>query len=258
MTATSIDKALEVCEALSRSPRGASVGELARALGLPAPTVHRLLAVLKRRGYVRQDEETQRYGLTLKMLDLSFQFLGRSELRLHAYPVLREYVLGSGLRAFIAIPAADEVTYVWATGPDEVAMRTVYGKAMPAHCAALFLGDPGDSTVGLSAARSARRCRRRRCRVAASRATGGGWRGAAPGLHLRASGGLHGPRSGAARHFRSCGRRDAVGDYDESRRLGAGATGLAAAGMAPAGLDGYPRLRPLASPAVWRRATWLT
>ena len=96
MTATSIDKALEVCEALSRAPRGASVGELARTLGLPAPTVHRLLGVLKRRGYVRQDEETQRYGLTLKMLDLSFQFLGRSELRLHAYPVLREYVLRVG------------------------------------------------------------------------------------------------------------------------------------------------------------------
>ena len=33
----------EVCEALSRAPRGASVGELARALGQPAPTIHRLL-----------------------------------------------------------------------------------------------------------------------------------------------------------------------------------------------------------------------
>ena len=43
MASTSIDKALEVCEALSRAPRGASVGELARTLGLPAPTVHRLL-----------------------------------------------------------------------------------------------------------------------------------------------------------------------------------------------------------------------
>ena len=38
---------------------------------------------------VRQDDETQRYGLTLKMLDLSFRSLGRSELRLHAYPIMR-------------------------------------------------------------------------------------------------------------------------------------------------------------------------
>lgn len=138
MAATSVEKALEVCEALGRAPRGASVAELSRTLGLPAPTVHRLLGVLKRRGYVRQDEDTQRYGLTLKMLDVSFQFLGRSELRLHAYPVLRDFVLRSGLRAFLAIPAADEVTYVWATGPDEVAMRTVYGKEMPAHCVVYF------------------------------------------------------------------------------------------------------------------------
>jgi hypothetical protein len=100
--------------------------------------VHRLLAVLRRRGYVRQDEDTQRYGLTLKMLDVSFKALGRSDLRLHAYPVMREYVLRTTHRGFIAIPASGEVTYLWTTGPDEVAMHTVYGKEMPNHCALYF------------------------------------------------------------------------------------------------------------------------
>lgn len=135
---TSIDKALEVCEVLSGTPRGMSLSDLARALKQPASTVHRLLGVLKRRGYVRQDEESQRYGLTLKMLDLSFRGLGRSELRLHAYPLMREYVLRSGDRGFIAIPAMGEVSYIWSTGPDEVAMRTVYGKDMPSHCSIYF------------------------------------------------------------------------------------------------------------------------
>ena len=145
---TAIDKSLDVCEALSRSPRGVSLSELARAVGQPAPTLHRTLAVLKRRGYVRQDEETQRYGLTLKMLDLSFQLLGGSELRLHAYPVLREHVMRSRSRTFLAIPARDEVTYVWAAGPDDVAMRTVYGREMPAHCALYF--SPAQATRRLS------------------------------------------------------------------------------------------------------------
>lgn len=135
---TSVEKALEVCEALAGAARGLSVTALSRSLNQPAPTVHRLLAVLKRRGYVRQDEDTARYGLTLKMLDLSFRLLGRSELRLHAYPVLREFALRGGLRAFIAVPGAGEVTYVWKAGPDEVSMHTAYGREMPGHCAIYF------------------------------------------------------------------------------------------------------------------------
>ena len=73
---TSLEKALDLCEALAGARRGLSVSDLARGLKLPAPTVHRLLGVLKRRGFVRQDDETARYGLTLKMLDLSFRLLG--------------------------------------------------------------------------------------------------------------------------------------------------------------------------------------
>ena len=40
-----IDKALDVCEALGRAPRGMSLAELGRALRQPPPTLHRLLAV---------------------------------------------------------------------------------------------------------------------------------------------------------------------------------------------------------------------
>jgi DNA-binding IclR family transcriptional regulator len=132
---SSLEKALDVCEALAGVQRGLSISELARQLRQPAPTIHRLLGILKRRGFVRQDEDTARYGLTLKMLDLSFRVLGRSELRLHAYPVLREYVLRTGLRAFIAVPALGEVTHLWTGGPDEVGMHTTYGREMPVHCA---------------------------------------------------------------------------------------------------------------------------
>jgi len=132
---TSLEKALDVCEALAGAERGLSVSELARRVRQPAPTVHRLLAILKRRGFVRQDEDTARYSLTLKMLDLSFRVLGRSELRLHAYPVLRDYVLRTGLRAFLAVPALGEITYLWTAGPDEVGMHTTYGREMPVHCA---------------------------------------------------------------------------------------------------------------------------
>ena len=135
---TSTDKALDVCELLSRSPRGLAVSEVARSLHLPVSSAHRVLAVLKRRGYVRQDEETARYSLSLRMLDLMFRALGGSELRLHAYPVLREHVARTGARAFVAVPDSGEVTYVWGTGPAEVMMHTTYGRPMPGHCALYF------------------------------------------------------------------------------------------------------------------------
>ena len=134
---TSVDKALEVCEALSGRAAGVNLSDLSRLLDMPPPTVHRLLSILKRRGYVRQDDETARYRLTLKVLDLGFRLLGRSELKLYAYPVLREYTLRTKARCFIAAPAVG-VTYVWGTGPDEVAMHTAYGKDMPGHCELYF------------------------------------------------------------------------------------------------------------------------
>jgi hypothetical protein len=137
---TSLEKALDVCEVLAGSQRALTVSELARALHQPPSTTHRLLTVLKRRGYVRQDEDTTRYSLTLKMLDLSFKQLGRSELRLHGYPVLRDYVLRTGFRVFIAVPSGD-VTYLWQAGADEVGMHTVYGRQMPVHCA-IYVEDP--------------------------------------------------------------------------------------------------------------------
>ncbi len=135
---TSVDKSLEICEALSGQPAGLSLSHLARSVDMPPPTVHRLISILKRRGYVRQHGETARYRLTLKVLDLGFRLLGSSELKLHAYPVLREYTLRTRVRCFIAAPAGGEVTYIWGIGPDEVAMHTAYGKEMPAHCELYF------------------------------------------------------------------------------------------------------------------------
>lgn len=138
LASSSTDKALDVCEVLSRAPRGMSVSEVARTLHLPVSSAHRVLAVLKRRGYVRQDDDTARYALSLKMLDVMFRALGGSELRLHAYPLVRDYVVRTSQRMFLAVAATGEVTYLWTAAPDDVAMRTVYGRNMPGHCALYF------------------------------------------------------------------------------------------------------------------------
>jgi hypothetical protein len=135
---TSIDKALDLLEVLSEEAEGLPLRDLVTRAALPAPTVHRLLAVLRRRGFVRQDPDSGRYALTLKLLDLSFRYLNRSDLRLHAYPALREFTTGSPARAFLASPSEGQVSYVWGGQDDGPAMYTAYGKPMPSHCSMFY------------------------------------------------------------------------------------------------------------------------
>jgi DNA-binding IclR family transcriptional regulator len=60
--------------------------------------------------------------------------LGRSDLRMHAYPVLRDYAVQSGCDLFLAVPSAGEVTAVRCSAGCDVALSTDYGREMPAHC----------------------------------------------------------------------------------------------------------------------------
>jgi hypothetical protein len=138
---TSVDKALFLLEVLSEEPQGLPLRTVAARAQLAAPTAHRLLGILRRRGFVHQDAETGRYALTLKVLDLSFKYLKRSELRLHAFPALRAYTVRTPVRAFVAAPAEGEVSYVWGGQHEAPAMYTAYGKPMPSHCSMFFSGE---------------------------------------------------------------------------------------------------------------------
>ena len=205
---TSVDKALEICEALSGHSTGLSLSDLARSLDMPAPTVRRLLKILRGRGYVRQNDETARYRLTLKVLDLGFRLLGRSALKLHAYPLLREYTLRTGARCFIAAQAGGEVTYVWGTGSDEVAMHTAYGKKMPAHCELYF--DEAHARRRLSCLRLVKPGDVAGSAAVVNHLPGKceAGRGAALDLHLRTGTGFHWPGSRSCRLIRArVGRR---------------------------------------------------
>ena len=69
-------------------PTGSRSRASARALKLPKSAAHRFLALLAARGFVRQDEATQRYALTLKLASLGFRFLAGTGWPDLAQPVL--------------------------------------------------------------------------------------------------------------------------------------------------------------------------
>lgn len=67
----SLDRAFGLIEALSLSPDGMLLMELSAVTGLHKSTAHRLLAALIGLGYVKKEDATNKYRLTLKLFELS-------------------------------------------------------------------------------------------------------------------------------------------------------------------------------------------
>jgi len=85
----SVDRALDLLEALSAAEGEVSITSLAARTGLHVSTVHRLLATLLRRGYVRQNPETSRYYAGAKLATLAEGRSRFGEMRQRARPILR-------------------------------------------------------------------------------------------------------------------------------------------------------------------------
>jgi hypothetical protein len=68
----SVERGLTILEALSSEMDGLGVSELAKRTRLPASTVHRLLSVFVRRGYINRGDTGFSYRLNTKFLELGF------------------------------------------------------------------------------------------------------------------------------------------------------------------------------------------
>jgi IclR family acetate operon transcriptional repressor len=131
----SVDRTLDVLESLA-SRRGATgISELSQLVGLHVSTVHRLLATLVDRGYVRQDPESSRYHLGSRIFTLASAADLHLDLRLVARPYLERLMRHSGETANLVTASETEVVYL-----DQVAsmhlvkMFTAPGMRAPLYC----------------------------------------------------------------------------------------------------------------------------
>ncbi len=132
---SSLEKALDVLEAVAQAPATGLQG-LAQATGYPPPTVHRLLKVLARRGYVRHDPVTSRYRLALKVLELANllkEGLGIIEL---ARPVMKALMEATGETVNLVLFDANEAVYVEQVANPQSMLRmfTRVGARAPLYC----------------------------------------------------------------------------------------------------------------------------
>jgi len=79
-TIRSVEKVLDILDLLSRESRGIGLGDLAKRLDLNASTAHHLLATLKSRGIVVQDERSKAYRIGYSLVGLVNRFLAGTEI----------------------------------------------------------------------------------------------------------------------------------------------------------------------------------
>ena len=130
----SVDRALDLLEALAGADGEVSITVLAARTKLHVSTVHRLLATLLRRGYVRQNPDTSRYYAGAKIATLSEGRSRYNELRLAARPLLQALVEATRETANLSVLDDTMAVYIeTATSPQVVRLFTVVGNRVPLH-----------------------------------------------------------------------------------------------------------------------------
>lgn len=109
----SLDRAFGLLEALSWEPAGMQLTELAQATGLHKSTVHRLLAALIALGYVRKAEESGRYRLSLKILELSGRITDNLDVLATARPLLEQLRDKTQEAVHLVVRDGADIVYVY-------------------------------------------------------------------------------------------------------------------------------------------------
>jgi DNA-binding IclR family transcriptional regulator len=116
-----------------------STTELARSLGLPIPTVHRILMALRRRGYVTQHEETKRFRLGVAALQLGDRARVAVDLRAVALPVLQSLTADTGETSLLTVLTPDRqrgVCLERVESAQPLRLSVTPGRQLPLHAGA--------------------------------------------------------------------------------------------------------------------------
>ena len=108
----SLSKGLRVLEAFTAERTEMTLSEVARAASLDPGTAFRMLNTLVMLGYVARVPDSKRFRLTLKVVDLGFHAIGRSDLRDLARPILRSLVDEINEAASLGVLDGGDVLYV--------------------------------------------------------------------------------------------------------------------------------------------------
>lgn len=134
----SLDKALQIVEAMSSSSGAMRLQDIAAEVGMPVSTVLRMLNTFASNGYVYQDPNTARYGLTYKFSTLSSPANLRESLLSCGHQVLLDLCNEVGEACSLIIEAEEIILHIDIVEPagKSVMLHPHLGQSAPLYCTA--------------------------------------------------------------------------------------------------------------------------
>ena len=114
----------------------AGLVELSNRLELHKSTVHRILSSLQMMGYVRQEEDTGKYRLSLKWMEISNRITEKRDIVSIARPYLRKLSEISGETVHLVEVEGNEAIYIdkVESGSNSIRMVSRVGSRIPLYC----------------------------------------------------------------------------------------------------------------------------
>lgn len=133
----SVERAMDIIEALSTEQNSMGVTDIAEKVGLHKSTVHRLLNTLLERGYVDKNEEGS-YKLGLKLIEVVSIYINSLELQTEARPYVAQITADLGLTSHLGVLEGDQVIYIERMDIySGVKLYSHIGLRMQAYCSSL-------------------------------------------------------------------------------------------------------------------------
>ncbi len=133
----SIRKAFTLLELIGRRDE-LRIAEMVRELKWKKSTVHRIASSLEQLGYLKQNPQTSKYRLSLKLFSLGN--LAKTNVNLHAaaFPFLQKLQGDTGESIYLGVIDHDEVLYLEHVPSKHVLQPIVQvGSRAPLHCTAI-------------------------------------------------------------------------------------------------------------------------
>lgn len=131
----SVSRALDIIHLVGMKKGGLGVTEIAKQIDINKSSVYRILFTLAQYGYIEQDENTGRYKLGYKFLEISSKLLDSIDIRSEAGPFLQQLESATNEVIHLVVYDQGEVVYIEKLeGTETLRMHSKVGKRAPMHC----------------------------------------------------------------------------------------------------------------------------